>query len=128
MLITIGGTWSFWLWWYLPNFCSVLLVSNSIGITKISRFLKRSLLSVYCECHSSRTSYHDCTDWLQYRINLVAIVPVDFQQKNYITINDWIDPQKFLEFSACTQYSRYSLFCIYFCLCAGNIFNNGNQI
>ena len=36
---------------------------------------------VFCQLHSSRTSYHASTDWLQYRINLVTTVLVDFQKK-----------------------------------------------
>ena len=43
-------------------------------------FKKRFLIG-FCKHHISRTSHHAKTDCLQYHINLVTWVPVEFQQK-----------------------------------------------
>ena len=64
----------------------------------------RGQRSVFCQRHSSRASYQTKTGWLQYRINLVTRVPVDFQQNN-ISLNDWLDPQTIIGFSARTCYA-----------------------
>ena len=69
---------------------------------KKRRFLIRGQQSVFCQCHSSRTSYHDRTYWLQYRINLFTRVLVGFQHKTNISLNYRIDPQIFLRLSTCT--------------------------
>ena len=85
---------------------------------KKSHFSMRGLGSVFCQRHSSRICYHNRTDWLQYHINLVKIVPVDLQQKNNLSINNWLDPQTVIGFSACTRYSKWCLLCVvYYFLC-----------
>ena len=73
--------------------------------------------SVFCQINIPRTSYHASNDWLQYQINLVTIVPVGFQQKNNLALNDFIDPKIILSFSARTWYEKWCLFCVvcYFC-------------
>ena len=60
---------------------------------------------VLCENHRSSTIYYARADWLQYQINLVTRVPVDFQQKTNIALNNWLDPQIFLVFSALIPYA-----------------------
>ena len=65
---------------------------------------------------------------LLYRINLFTRVPVYFQQKYNLPINDYIDPQCVLAFVARTWYAKWRLFCVAYCLCAGNIFEHGNPI
>ena len=91
-------------------------------------FSKRGLQSVFFQRHSSRTSYHARTDWLQYQVNIVTIVTVNFQQKINIVINDWLDYQIVLCFSACTQYSKWCISCVVSYFCARNIFKHGNSI
>ena len=88
----------------------------------------RGLQSVFCQNHSSRTSYHTRTDWLQLRINLVTIVPADLQKKTNLTLNNWLDPQIVLGFSARTWYVKWFLFCDVSYFCAGNRSENGNPI
>ena len=81
---------------------------------------------VFCQCHSSRTSYHARTDLWHYRINLFTRAPVYFQQKTNLALNYQIDPQIVLRFSAHTRYSKWCLFCVVYYFCAGNRFENGN--
>ena len=65
----------------------------------------------FCQRHISSISYHARTDWLQYRINLFTIIPVDLQQKTNLALNDWLEPRFFLVFSAHTRYYKWCLFC-----------------
>ena len=67
---------------------------------------------VFCKRHHSRTSYQNRIDLLQYRINLVTRVLVDFQQKTNLVLVDQLDPQIFPGFSACTRYPKWRLFYI----------------
>ena len=69
----------------------------------------RAQQSVFCQCHVSRSGYHTRTDWLQYRINLVTQVPVDFQQKTDLTLNDRLDPHIILGVSARTWVTKWCL-------------------
>ena len=87
----------------------------------------RVQLSVFCQCHSSSTSYHDKTDLFQYQINLVTRVPVDLHQKTNLNLNNRLDPQILLGFSACTRYAKWCLLYVVSCFYAGNIFVHGNQ-
>ena len=82
---------------------------NLIGIAKTSAFQIEYQL-VFCKHHSSRTSYHARTDWLQYWINLVTLLPVKFQQKTNISLNDLLDPQIIIGFSACFGYAKCRLY------------------
>ena len=68
--------------------------------------------SVFYQCHITRTSYHARTYWLQYRINLVPRVPVDFQQKTYLSLNDWIDPKIVIGFGDFTRYAKWWFLCV----------------
>ena len=87
----------------------------------------RGQKSVFCQFYSSRNSHHASTDWLQYPINLVTIVPVNFQQKINLALNNQLEPQCVPGFSACTQYAKGCLF--YFVSnFSRNIFNRGNPI
>ena len=79
--------------------------------------------SVFYQRHLSRTSYHARNDWLQYQINLVTIVPVNIQQETNLTLNDQIDPQIVLGFSARTQYAKFCLLCVVYYFCARNRFD-----
>ena len=88
----------------------------------------RGQRSVFCQRHISRTSYHARTDWLQYRINLFTRVLVDLQQKKNIALNDWLDPQNILVFSALTRYAKWCLFCVVSSFCDEYIFEHGNPI
>ena len=69
--------------------CSSCTVSKKINRNnKNIRFLKRGILAVFCQHHISSTSYHASTGWLQYHINLITWVPVEFQQKTNLALND----------------------------------------
>ena len=83
----------------------------------------RSQWSFFCQQHRSRTSYHSWTDCLEYRINLVKIVLVDFQQRKNIAINDPLEPQNVLILSAYIWYAKWEIFCVVF-FCNGNRVNN----
>ena len=60
--------------------------------------------------------------------NLVTIVPVDFQQKTNLALNDCLDPPIILVFSACTWYAKCCLFCIVYEFCVGDKIDCGNPI
>ena len=97
--------------------------------------MKRGIWSVFCQHHSSRTSYQARNDWLQYRINLVTRIPVNFQYKTNLALNDYLDPQIILRFSACNRYAKR---CLIICVlpanglplifCVVNRFDHGNPI
>ena len=70
------------------------------------RFLKRGIRLFFCQIHSSRTNYQSRYDWLKYWINLVTLVPVNFQHRINLALNDWLGPQFLLSFSACTRHSK----------------------
>ena len=112
ILITTKSNYPVWCWWPIPNILIVPLANNWLGIIKNRRYLMRGQWSVFCKHHSSGTSYQDSTDWLQYRMNLVTIVPIYFQQKKNINLNDWLDLQNFLVFSDLTQYAKWFLLCV----------------
>ena len=88
----------------------------------------RGQLLVFCQCHSSRTIYHARTDWLQYLISLVPSVPVYLQQKTNLALNDPLEPQIVLRFSACTRYAKWCRFCVVSYFCAVNRFDHGKPI
>ena len=113
IIIAIRSTDFVLYWWPHPNIFPVPLATSLKGGNKKNRpFLKRFIQSVFCQIYSSRTSYHDRTYWLQYRIKLVTWVPVEFQQKNSLTINDWLEPQIVLWLSAHTRYVKLCLYCV----------------
>ena len=85
-------TYSFLWWWPLLNVCTIRFTRNLIGITKDTWFLTRGLQSVFCQRHISRNSYHTSTDWLKYWINFFTRVPVNFQHKINLAINNWLFP------------------------------------
>ena len=102
-------------------------VRNQLNKEEKIRFSKKGIQSVFCQRHSSRTGYHDRDDWLQYRINLVTRVPVNFQQKTSFALNNRLDSQKHFGFSACTRYVKWCLFYV-FLFFTGNLFDHGNTI
>ena len=84
--------------------------------------------SFFCQYHISSNICHARTDWLQYWINLVTRVPVNFKQKTNIYLNNWLAPQLFFVFSACTWYANWSLFCVVSWFSAENRIEHGNPI
>ena len=83
-------------------------VSEKLKKKKKNRRLSTTgLQPVFCQHHILRNSYHTRTDWLQYRINLVIIVTVDFQQKIDLSLNDWLDSQIVFGFSDRTWYAKW---------------------
>ena len=70
-------------------------------------------LVVFLSTPGSRTSYHAWTYWLLYQINFVTWVPVKFQQKTNLALNNWLDPQISLTSSVCTRYDKFSLYFVY---------------
>ena len=88
----------------------------------------RGQRSVFYQRHISSTIFHARANWLQYQINLVTRVLVDFQQKINLTLNNWLDPQIVFVFSDCTRYATWCLFYVVYYFCAGNIFIHGNPI
>ena len=113
ILITIYITYSVVWWWPLPNFCPVPLASNLTMITKNRWFSKRVHKLVFFQRYRSRTSYHNRTDWVMYRINLVTWVPVELQQKTNLSLNNRIDPRIFLPLIPVCQMVPL-LFCFFF--------------
>ena len=116
------------MWWPLRNIHLTPLERNLLEITKNWHFSMRGKRSVFCQHHSSRTSYHTRNDWLQYQINLVTRVPVDFQQKQYRS--QWsVWPSNY----SCVQclhpvWKMATLLCLCLIFCAGKIFEHGNPI
>ena len=81
--------------------------------------LMRVQQSVFYQRHNWRT------DWLQYLVNFVTRLPIDFQQKTNINLNDCLDHKIILGISNRTQYSKWCLFCDFSAI---NIFKHGNPI
>ena len=90
-------------------------ISEQLDRDKKTGLSERGIQLVFSQNHSSRTSYHNSTDWLKCRINLVTRVPVDFKQKTNLAIKDWLDPQSFLRFSDLTWYDKWCIFCVFSC-------------
>ena len=72
---------------------------------KQTLFNESSMIVLY-QCYIPMTRYHVSTDWLQYWINLITIVPVCFQQKTNLALKNHHDPQCVSDFSAPTQYAK----------------------
>ena len=70
MIIAIYSIYSFVWWWPLPEFCPILLAKNLMRIMENRWFSKRGHRSVFCQLHSSSTSYFANIYWLLYRIKL----------------------------------------------------------
>ena len=117
IIIVIMSTYSVQYWRPLPNVIPVSLASNLTRITKKRHSSMRGQRSVVCQRHISRTSYHARTGWLQYRINLITKLSVDFQQKTNIALKYWLEPKIILGFSAFTRYAVWCLFCVVSFLC-----------
>ena len=75
---------------------------------KQALFKDRSLIG-FLSTPCSRTSYNARIYWLLYRINLVTLVPFEFQQKTNLALNNRLDPKISLTFSAPTQYDKWYL-------------------
>ena len=128
VIIVIDSIYYMQKWWYLPNIFLVTLETILMGISKQRCFSVTGKQLIFCQCHISRTSYNSKNDRLQYRINLVTKVPVNFQQKKNLALNDCHDPQIVLVFNSCTRYSRWCLFCVVSFFCYVNRFDHGNPI
>ena len=109
-IISIWSTYSVLYWWSLPKVRPKPLTRNLIRITK-KRYFWREFIGFISTPRSS-TSYHVMTDWVLYQINLSAWVPVEFQQKTNLTLNDRLDPQISLPFGSRTRYDICYLYCL----------------
>ena len=72
-------------------------------------------------CGKSSSLLNIVNDRLQYRINLVPIVPIDSQKKSNIALNDRLDPQFFLGFIACNGMPNVSSTVLFLFLCLKSI-------
>ena len=128
VIIVIDSIYYMQKWWYLPNIFLLTLETILMGISKQRCFPLTGKQLIFCQCHISRTSYNSKNDRLQYQINLVTKVPVNFQQKNNLALNDWLEPQTVLMLIYLTRYAKCCLLCVVYYFCAGNRFEHGNPI
>ena len=124
-LISIYNTYYVVQWWPLPTFFSVSLARKLMRIPKKNLFSNRGPWSLFCQLHSSRTSYYASTNWILYWIKLSHLVTDKIETENQYCSQQLAWP------SNCSSVQCLHLVCqmvpllYFYYFCTGNRFKQG---